>query len=93
MRSVKSKFGIRVVAFAITATLAGGGWVAYAQGQRGMQGKEGHPLLERAIDQIGNIKSRLQSAPKDFGGHKQKAIDALSLAADELRQAKQFDNK
>ncbi len=53
--------------------------------------KEPHPVLERAIEQITNIKTRLQSAPKDFGGHKQKAIEALSLANDELRQAIQFD--
>ena len=70
----------------LVAALAGGGWTAGAQNK-----KEAHPVLERAIDQITNIKARLQNAPKDFGGHKQKAIDALSLATDELRQAKQFD--
>jgi hypothetical protein len=43
------------------------------------------------MQQIGNIRTHLQRAPKDFGGHKQKAIDALSLASDELRQAMQFD--
>ena len=71
------------------APLSRAAWAAPAQGQKA--GNEGHPILERAIDQIGNIKSGPQSAPKDFGGHKQRAIDALNLAADELRQAKQFD--
>jgi hypothetical protein len=33
----------------------------------------------------------LREAPQDFGGHKQKAIDALRLATDELNQARQFD--
>jgi hypothetical protein len=80
-------------ALAVTVAFAGGAWSASAQGQRGQGNREGHPVLERAIDQITNIKGRLQSAPKDFGGHKQKAIDALSLAADELRQAMQFDNR
>jgi len=63
--------------------------VAFSLGAWG--GKEPHPVLTRAIEQIGNIKSRLQQAPKDFGGHKQKAIDALNLASDELHQAIQFD--
>ena len=55
--------------------------------------KEPHPVLAKAVEQINAIKGRLQQAPKDFGGHKQKAIDALSLATDELRQAIQFDHK
>jgi hypothetical protein len=53
--------------------------------------KEGHPVLERAMEQINSIKGRLQNAPRDFGGHKQKAIDALTIAAGELQQAMQFD--
>ncbi len=77
-----------LIVLGMTAAFSFGAWTADAQNKR-----EPHPVLERAIDQITNIKGRLQQAPKDFGGHKQKAIDALSLASDELRQAMQFDNK
>jgi hypothetical protein len=63
---------------------ATGGWAAQTPA------KDGHPALERAMEQINNIKGRLQNAPKDFGGHKQKAIDALTVAAGELQQAMQF---
>jgi len=74
-----------IVALLVLSFFAGT-WTASAQNQ-----KEPHPVLQRAIQQITNIKEHLQQAPKDFGGHKQKAIDALSLASDELRQAMQFD--
>lgn len=80
-------FRRRVVTIATTIAIVSGAWAAHAQ----QAGKEAHPAIDRAIEQIGAIKGRLQSAPKDFGGHKQKAIEALNLAADELRQAKQFD--
>jgi hypothetical protein len=76
-----------IVVGLLTAFFAGS-WSAAAQNK-----KEPHPVLERAIEQITRIKDRLQGAPKDFGGHKQKAIEALSLANDELRQAIQFDKR
>lgn len=72
----------------LAAVFSAGAWTAHAQA-----GREPHPVLARAIEQINAIKGRLQQAPKDFGGHKQKAIDALNLAGDELRQAIQFDRK
>jgi hypothetical protein len=75
-----------VIAIGLVAAFAGGAWTAQAQTK-----KDGHPLLTRAIEQLTNIKSRLQSAPKDFGGHKQKAIDAVTVATSELNQALQFD--
>jgi hypothetical protein len=77
-----------LIALGIASAFSAGAWTADAQNR-----KEGHPVLERAIDQINNIRGRLQQAPRDFGGHKQKAIDALNLASDELRQGMQFDNK
>lgn len=75
-----------LIAVGLAAALSAGAWTAQAQSK-----KEGHPVLERAITQINTLKGHLQSAPRDFGGHKQKAIEALSLASDELRQAMQFD--
>jgi len=77
-----------MIVIGMAAAFSAGAWTAHAQA-----GREAHPVLERAVEQINNIKGRLQQAPKDFGGHKAKAIDALGLAADELRQAIQFDKK
>lgn len=77
-----------LIVIVIGAAFSAGAWTASAQAKR-----EAHPVLERAIEQIANIKGRLEQAPKDFGGHKAKAIGALGLAADELRQAIQFDKQ
>jgi hypothetical protein len=77
-----------LIAVALVTIALAGTWSATAQSK-----PEPHPALERAIEQINNIKGRLQQAPKDFGGHKQKAIEALTLANDELRQAIEFDRK
>jgi hypothetical protein len=70
----------------LVIAFAGAAWTVDAQHR-----KEAHPVLQRAMAQITNMKGRLQSAPKDFGGHKQKAIAALGLAFEELQQAVQFD--
>ena len=77
-----------LIAAAVVAAFSAGAWTANAQNKT-----EQHPVLEHAITQIDNIKAHLQKAPHDFGGHKQKAIDALSIADDELHQAMQFDKK
>ena len=77
-----------VIAGGLALAFIAGGWTAQAQNK-----KEAHPALERAIEQITHVKGRLQEAPKDFGGHKQKAIEALNLATDELRQAIEFDKR
>ena len=77
-----------VIVVGLALAFVAGTWTAEAQNKN-----EAHPTLERAIEQINHIKGRLQEAPKDFGGHKQKAIAALSLANDELRAAIQFDKK
>ena len=54
---------------------------------------ENHPVLQNSMRQIEAIKDRLQRAPKDFGGHKEAAIDALNHALNELQQAVQYDKK
>jgi hypothetical protein len=74
-----------VVAVGFVLAFATGMWTAHAE--------ERHPVLQRAIEQIHNIRKRLESAPHDFGGHKQKAIEALGVAASELEQGIQFDKK
>jgi hypothetical protein len=64
-----------------------------APGKQNRNGKEGHPVLQNSIRQIEGVKDRLQKAPRDFGGHKEAAIDALNHALNELHQAVQFDQK
>jgi hypothetical protein len=89
-----------LVALGVIAVLAGGAWttgtlVAQA-GHGGMQhnnGKEAHPVLRESIHQIEGVKDRLQKAPTDFGGHRERAVDALNHALGELRDALQFDKK
>ena len=75
------------MALGLVAALAGG---VYAQGGRKA---EKHPVLQNSIRQLGVIKDRLQKAPTDFGGHKEKAVDAINHAIDELNQAIAFDKK
>ena len=75
------------VATGLVLAFSAGAFTASAQNQ------EKHPVLHRAIEQINNMKMRLEKAPQDFGGHKHKAIEALGLAASELEQAIQFDKK
>ena len=53
--------------------------------------KERHPEIHKAMKQLENAEKSLEKAAKDFGGHKQKAIDAVKLALDELNQALAFD--
>ena len=54
---------------------------------------EAHPVLQRSITQLEGIKDRLQKAPKDFGGHREAAVDAITKAISELQQAEAFDKK
>jgi hypothetical protein len=77
-----------VMTLGLVAALAGG---VYAQGGKG--GGEKHPVLRNSIHQLEGIKDRLQKAPTDFGGHREKAVDAISHAIDELNQAIAFDKK
>ena len=76
-----------IVGIGLVLAFSTGAWTASAQNQ------ERHPVLHRAIEQIDNLKMRLEKAPNDFGGHKHKAIEALGLAASELQEAIQFDKK
>jgi hypothetical protein len=78
-----------VITLGLVAALAGG---LYAQGGR-KGGGEKHPVLQNSIRQLEGIKDRLQKAPTDFGGHREKAVDAIGHAIDELNQAIAFDKK
>jgi hypothetical protein len=93
-----------IVATVLLAALTGGTWgrqAILAQGGTGAgavqkpnkNGKERHPILQNSMRQLENIKDRLQKAPTDFGGHREKAVDAITHAINELQQAIQFDKK
>jgi hypothetical protein len=80
-----------VVAIGLAAALAGGSWAVQAQGNKG--GGEKHPVLQNSMRQLEAVKDRLQKAPTDFGGHREKAVDAIGHAISELQQAIAFDKK
>jgi hypothetical protein len=82
MKKLYRAGGVLILA---TFAFAGGAW-AQAKTQT-------HPVIEHAIEAVGNLKGRLQAAPHDFGGHKQKAIDALTIAESELQQARNYVGK
>ncbi len=54
---------------------------------------ERHPVLQQSIRQLEGVKDRLQKAPTDFGGHRAAAVEAITRAITELRQAETFDKK
>jgi hypothetical protein len=71
-----------VMGMALGLTLAGSAALA----QRGAN----HPRLVKAIEDMKEAKAYLQNAPKTFGGHKAKAINALDAAIRELEAALDF---
>jgi hypothetical protein len=91
------KSWIRGVLVALgVAAFAGGSvtQVALAQAKpTAAERREAHPVLQRAIRQLEGVKDELQKAPDDFHGRKEAAIDAVTHALSELRQAEQADRK
>jgi hypothetical protein len=79
-----------VLALGLATALAGSAWGVQAQGNKG---GEKHPVLRNSMRQLEAIKDRLQKAPTDFGGHREKAVDAIGHAINELQQAIEFDKK
>ena len=70
----------------LLGALAAGAWTVQGQNEK-------HPVLQRSIQQLENIKDHLQQAPSDFGGHKAAAIESINHAMNELHQAIAFDKK
>jgi hypothetical protein len=50
-----------------------------------------YPKIRTAIASLEAAKAELQNSSKDFGGHKQEAIDAVNDALKRLRLALQFE--
>jgi hypothetical protein len=57
-------------------------------GKNGQKGRDhGTASLEKAIRDLRRTRNILQKADHDYGGHRQKAVKAVSSAISELRQA------
>jgi len=50
-----------------------------------------HPQIRDAITALQNAKSHLESAKKDFGGHKSEAIRAVNHAIQQLEICLKYD--
>jgi hypothetical protein len=91
------KSWIRGVLVALgVAAFAGGSATQVARAQAkptAAERREARPVLQRAIRQLEGVKDELQKAPDDFHGRKEGAIDAVTHALSELRQAEQADRK
>jgi hypothetical protein len=49
--------------------------------------KERHPELQRALRALQKSRTDLMNAKRDFGGHRTKAVQAVDVAIDEIKQA------
>ena len=54
---------------------------------------EHHPELRKAMRKLRGAKADLEKAASDFGGHKAKAIEAITQALEELKAAVDSDKK
>ena len=54
-------------------------------------GKEQHPKILAAIQNLQRAKAALQAASKDFGGHREEALKHTEAAIDECHKALQAD--
>jgi hypothetical protein len=96
MRHLREMTRTGVLALGLTAALAGGALTVQAQGgpnKNAGANHEKHPVLANSMRQLEAVRDRLQKAPTDFGGHREKAVDAISHAINELQQAIQYDNR
>jgi hypothetical protein len=57
------------------------------------EGRERHPHIRAAIRELRAAKHELQVADRDFGGHRDEAVEACDKAIHQLEQALQFDRK
>jgi len=62
---------------------------APAKPQKGENVKR--PYLEKALDELRDIQQHLEKALHDFGGHRVKAIEAVSEAIKQIELAARFD--
>ena len=61
-----------------------------ARAETTQEEKAAHPRIAQAIDDLDAAIQYMQSAPHDFGGHKQAAINASQQAVKQLREALKY---
>jgi hypothetical protein len=57
------------------------------------EGRERHPEIRKAIEQLKRAKADMQHASHDFGGHRDAALKACDEAIEQLQQALNYDKK
>ena len=57
------------------------------------EGRERHPEIRKAIEQLRRAKADLKAAAHDFGGHREAALKACDEAIEQLQQALNYDKK
>lgn len=57
------------------------------------EGRERHPHIRSAIRELHEAKRELQTAARDFGGHRADAVKACDEAIHQLQLALQSDKK
>ena len=55
--------------------------------------RERHPEMVRALRALERAKDALQHADRDFGGHREQALDLSNKAIDEVKAGIQSDKK
>ena len=53
--------------------------------------RERHPAIHAALRKLRKVKANLSKAPRDYGGHRVKAIQAIDQAIQELTEALKSD--
>ena len=53
---------------------------------------ENHPI-HRAIKELQEVKTYLEKAPHDFGGHRKEALEDCEKAVKQLQKALEFDRE
>ena len=73
---------------------AGQGGQAGGAAKMGQAGRERHPVIRRAIAQLGAVKKNLNTeAASDFEGHRANPVEHIEQALAELRLALKSDVK
>lgn len=62
-------------------------------GQRLGRRHERHPEMMKALKALERAKADLQAANRDFGGHREKAVDLVNQAIAEVNEGIKFDKK
>jgi DNA uptake protein ComE-like DNA-binding protein len=83
------KFAYLIVGLIVTAQFAAG-IPALAQDKSKSTNPKDDPVIRKAMRDLSAVEKDLERHKENFGGHRQKALDAVKDAQKELSQAIQF---